>query len=540
MGYQALLFCPDEKNARVVTQVLTELDFSVEQAAEPFAAVKKLMAQHFDAIVVDCENEQNASLLFRSARNSNSNQSSLAVAVVEGQAGVAKAFRIGANLVLTKPINLEQSKGTLRVARGLLRKGADPVKSSPGTMSTGEGSASIAAQRSRSSFVPPTPVPSAPGVASGMNPALADSADAAASQRKETHAFPTSGAGPAFTQPGGGAENSPWQPVAKEKVQLTASNPPFMSTVSRGQSAGTAVAPGRELPSSLLAASDTASPTQLTAPGFSILDTEDDDRASSASKKIILLAIAAILIVAVAGYFGYRHGNKDQKPAVSTEPEGQNSSAPSNTAPARTPKLKNESPGTPAAQQPASHASASATKPSPSMKTMEPIVDDTTVTLPQVAPMKVKSDVGRPAKAPLSEQPAPPAPALSIGNSNPDEKALSSIVASTPVSVPQPVPEAAPQVLNISQGVTQGMVIKKVQPVYPSQALTLRVQGAVQLQATIGKDGSITHVKTISGDSMLSRAAMDAVRQWKYKPYYLNDEPVEIQTQITVVFKLPN
>src|SRR5208282_3945232 len=57
------------------------------------------------------------------ARNSGSNQASLAVAVVEGQAGVAKAFRLGANLVLTKPIHVEQSKGTLRVARGLLRKG---------------------------------------------------------------------------------------------------------------------------------------------------------------------------------------------------------------------------------------------------------------------------------------------------------------------------------------------------------------------------------------------------------------------------------
>src|SRR5206468_8383929 len=127
MRYQALLFCPDEKIARVVTQVLSELDFSVEPASEPFAAVKKLMAQHFDAIVVDCENEQNATLLFKSARNSTSNQFSLAVAVVEGQAGVAKAFRIGANLVLTKPINVEQAKGTLRVARGLLRKG-DPAK----------------------------------------------------------------------------------------------------------------------------------------------------------------------------------------------------------------------------------------------------------------------------------------------------------------------------------------------------------------------------------------------------------------------------
>src|SRR5438128_8411516 len=127
MRYQALLFCPDDKTARVVTQVLSELEFQVECCNEPFAAVKKLMAQHFDAIVVDCENEQNASLLFKSARNSGSNASALSVAVVEGQAGVAKAFRIGANLVLTKPINVEQSKGTLRVARGLLKK-ADGTK----------------------------------------------------------------------------------------------------------------------------------------------------------------------------------------------------------------------------------------------------------------------------------------------------------------------------------------------------------------------------------------------------------------------------
>src|SRR5438309_3148065 len=135
MGYSALLFCPEEKTARTVTQVLSELEFTVESCTEPFAAVKKLMGQHFDAVVVDCDNEQNATLLFKSARNSTSNQTSLAVAVVEGQAGVAKAFRIGANLVLTKPINVEQSKGTLRVARGLLRKtdAAKPASATPST-----------------------------------------------------------------------------------------------------------------------------------------------------------------------------------------------------------------------------------------------------------------------------------------------------------------------------------------------------------------------------------------------------------------------
>src|SRR5256885_715570 len=127
MSYRALLFCPDEKTARTVTQVLGELEFAVEACIEPFAAVKKLMGEHFDAIVVDCDNEQNATLLFKSARSSTSNQASLAVAVVEGQAGGAKAVRIGANLVLTKPINIEQSKSTFRVAPGLLRKG-DPAK----------------------------------------------------------------------------------------------------------------------------------------------------------------------------------------------------------------------------------------------------------------------------------------------------------------------------------------------------------------------------------------------------------------------------
>src|SRR5882672_10437329 len=122
MVYQALLFSTDEKASRAVTQILSELEFQVEVCAEPFAAVKQITNQHYDAIVVDCDNEQNSTLLFKSARNSSSNQNSLSVALVEGQAGVAKAFRIGANLVLTKPINVEQSKGTLRVARGLLRK----------------------------------------------------------------------------------------------------------------------------------------------------------------------------------------------------------------------------------------------------------------------------------------------------------------------------------------------------------------------------------------------------------------------------------
>jgi len=104
----------------------------------------------------------------------------------------------------------------------------------------------------------------------------------------------------------------------------------------------------------------------------------------------------------------------------------------------------------------------------------------------------------------------------------------------TAVNLPQPA-----QQLKVSQGVSQGLLIKSVEPVYPSLAKQMHIQGAVELLANIGKDGSITKVKLLSGDSVLSHAAIDAVKQWKYKPYYLNDQPVEIQTQITVKFKLP-
>jgi protein TonB len=119
--------------------------------------------------------------------------------------------------------------------------------------------------------------------------------------------------------------------------------------------------------------------------------------------------------------------------------------------------------------------------------------------------------------------------------SSPNDQAIAGLMSTTATSLPQ----QAPQKLKISQGVSQGLLVKSVPPVYPQLARQTRLQGDVELLASIGKDGSITAVKLISGDSVLARAAMDAVKQWKYKPYYLNDQPVEIQTQITVKFKLP-
>ena len=112
---------------------------------------------------------------------------------------------------------------------------------------------------------------------------------------------------------------------------------------------------------------------------------------------------------------------------------------------------------------------------------------------------------------------------------------IGGIINSTPVAVPK---VATPQRVRVSQGVTQGLVLRRVNPNYPPLARQARIQGQVVLQAEISKAGDIQNLRLISGHPMLAPSAIEAVKQWKYKPYYLNGEPVEVETQITVNFSL--
>ncbi|HYM76609.1 MAG TPA: TonB family protein [Candidatus Dormibacteraeota bacterium] len=112
---------------------------------------------------------------------------------------------------------------------------------------------------------------------------------------------------------------------------------------------------------------------------------------------------------------------------------------------------------------------------------------------------------------------------------------IGGIISSTPVAVPK---VATPQRVRVSSGVSQGLLVRRVNPTYPPLARQARIQGVVVLQAQISKDGSIENLQLISGHPMLAPAAIEAVKQWKYKPYLLNGEPVEVDTQVQVNFTL--
>ncbi|MFY9844277.1 MAG: TonB family protein [Terriglobales bacterium] len=599
MGYQALLFCADEKLASVVRQVFSELDFTIEAVQEPFAAVKKLMSQRYDAVVIDSENEQNASLLFKSARNSSSNQGSLAIALVEGQAGVTRAYRIGANLVLTKPINVEQARGTLRVARGLLRKNSDAAAGAVATVPAGKTTPTSASsssqpsnptmppnqpnrsdaseQRQPATMAPPSnhrPVPqdvpeAAPEFAASQPttiplaaPVQFPQATASTKVEEKPVAAPTPAAQsqntitPATTaelhlsaSPGTNPDivrnevvkslsGSAAAPAPAKEVNAS---PARKSTIFQAETAhfdaeSDAAAIATSLPA-VVPAPSFSSGTLGSTPSFAALG-EEDSGGSGGIKKILVVA-AAVLVLAALGYFGY---DKLSKPSATLPP--QHVSAPQDSA----------QPASALKPMPSPVAALSKPTPDQSSSTTQLAVSKTAITLPpgntsagetnipvirvdatpdakkaERAPIHVNLNGTAPRKKIQDEESSPVPPTIApADNSN-----LGGLVSSVSVDIPKPAFET----MRISQGVSQGLLIKRVTPKYPQSALATHASGAVLIEATIDKEGNVTNLKVLKGDPTLARAALEAVRQWRYKPYYLDGAPVEIQTEITVNFK---
>ncbi len=117
------------------------------------------------------------------------------------------------------------------------------------------------------------------------------------------------------------------------------------------------------------------------------------------------------------------------------------------------------------------------------------------------------------------------------GNSN----VLANVLKPPVVEPPKPTP---PERVPVISTIAEGMLIRRVQPVYPRPAIDARIQGTVTLRAIIGRDGAIHALQALSGHPLLIPAAVDAVRQWRYRPYLLNGQPVEVETSVTVNFIL--
>ena len=267
---------------------------------------------------------------------------------------------------------------------------------------------------------------------------------------------------------------------------------------------------------------------------FSQTNLEVAEKPKPAKKKLVIIASAsgaAILLAAALMSPLFRHGAKPATTqSVQTAPqttetpsETDISNPPPDSAPANQNKPS-------AAAQPASPAlptgGADAVKPEAGLTKRQTKMMNDQLTAPTVIPQ----GAGR-----QSAENAPPPVSMGMGGAEGLGGANDGVLNGHTQPSIKVVPSRP---FDISSGVATGMLIRQTAPVYPAIAKAARVSGTVVMEATISKSGAIKDLHVVSGSPMLQQAAVDAVKTWRYKPYKLSNEPIEVQTTINVVFSL--
>jgi TonB family protein len=168
----------------------------------------------------------------------------------------------------------------------------------------------------------------------------------------------------------------------------------------------------------------------------------------------------------------------------------------------------------------------------PTLVNGEPVLVDTTISV--VFSLDGKNPNNTEGSGSPSDLPAPPAelpPTPTVDSSQDAQKE---------VPTPQTPASAKPKRVRVGGGVAAAMLVHQVTPVYPKDAKKQHIQGAVLLHVTIAKDGTVENLVYVSGPPELTPSAMEAVKQWRYKPTLLNGDPVEVDTTISVNYTLGN
>lgn len=611
MSTRAFLLCNDEKAVHAVAQILDELEVSFEHSGEPPFALKRLAAQRFDLLIVDCDNAQNATQVFNSARASNLNKNSIAVAIVEGKAGVPNAFRLGASLVLTKPVSLEQARNTLRTGVGMTKKDAveakpaaaapvvtpTPAPLTPVAPTVAPPTAHVVAPAPfpaavtpvvphpvTAAAVPPTPVaktavvpiapitsapaPVSPAVkpaaATVEKPVPATKPSAPAQEHKpvltdfsESKAQPTVGvtavakAAAGTTAAGTATLNAKFDSVSAATASTVADSDTKKSETKADNkiklSGSDAKEPILRIEDPLAEETDVLDPLKdHGVPSFGGLGKQPfagfDEEKPKRSKTPL---IAALVLIVVGGgayaawatqpdfraFVGWEYGK------LSGKIDAMRGKAPVTAAVKPQPAPVPVAPVQPVTPPPANANSetidvavapgATASNPDNPVGPANPANTAASTSNP-ATPASTDASATKPATLQPTKQDATP------GHTGSNASLV-------PASLP-PTTTAKPPVSDlpeVPEDFADDQVVHRVHPTYPKQALAKRLHGSVVLQAIVSKQGKVDSLQLVAGDPILAQAAAAAVKQWRYRPYWHNNEPTDFQTRVTVDFKLP-
>ncbi len=525
MATRALLLSGDEKTIQAATHVLKDLDFAFEHSSELLFGINRLAHEHFDVILVDCDEKESATAVFDCVRGSTLNQTSITIAIVDGKAGVPNAFRLGANLVLTKPVSLEQAKGTLRRALGTLRKEAQagkaltanaaaaPMRNAVPAAIVSRAIGHKEAQSAHAANPPvlPSQLPYSDGVDS---PAGKPQASSSARPNSSSTASSAPSATLDEVRPSFAAPRAAVGAITpRREVAATTACAPAGLGNARLQDDDPILAELQELESW-----DAALPP----PTF---HTPEKRRRNKAP---LLVAVTVILVA------GGLYAAGTRQPSFRNLVTSEYRAALGRIAEFRT-KPQAVAYNTPA--QPPPHAAQS---------TAAPLA-------PPSAGQTVQAADATAANSDSTANPASTSSAVADARASPRAAFLQDVkrddAASSTVAVPALVPatsttqrassDTSTEPIVLPESVADGRVMRRVRPVYPKRAQQKRVHGAVVLQVVVNKEGKVDSLQVINGNPLLARAAVDAVRQRRYKPYFRDGEAVPFETQVTVDFRRP-
>jgi periplasmic protein TonB len=530
----ALLLSPDDQAVSAITGVLEEMSVTCERPLDGASAAQKINSHSFDLVLVDCENLPAAKLIFDVCRRGKSGNNPVPIAIVDGRAGLPTAFRLGAELILTKPVAKDQARSTIRTAVGRVRKDVQTNESGPpqpasaATSSAAPSSAAPTAERALAaaaaagssqltSFADPAPsfVPAAaPGVAPSValsvapTEALAASLPAPAIATK-MHSVVDVDATPATPKlnPQSASFSESSAPAvsvnSKAARPLGPSDDPVLAELEESELAESqrkSSGPAKAAPDQPAAKSD--------ASAFS-------SRPLGGQKTRRSLGALLMLVLAGGGFYAvwtYQPGFRAiAQPQIDRALALAGMALPPTPAPSPTKRPPQLAPAPTAAPAPAS--------PTDQNKTPATAPDSATgsPTASTAAPVAAKPEASKPSETKPGDSKEDVTVATSSGAELPGES--SAIVLS-------------------AKGAEQRLAYS-VAPKYPVEARSGAAEGTVVLKEVVDENGKVEGVRLVEGNAVLATAAINAVKQWRYRPYVREGKAQPFQTVVLVDFQRP-
>jgi protein TonB len=581
MELRALLFTSDGGSTATLCHVLDELGIQAEICPELLVAVGRLSHERYDAILVDWTQETEAAVLLKTAREKK--VQALNVALVADEASIGRALQQGANSVIKKPVEADAARDTLATARDLIfsRRNEQRDKEARAAAAQAQLEEQVEEQVDAVSEMP---VIEEPAPKTGF---LSQSMPRSAFEAEQNVVKPVYEPPPPLSsfQVARGPSK-----IEEAEAYAEPTAPPEPVSKKRWDEVRAVF---RETPEELKpeAASAPARENSQDATGvFSSLSEEEAasegapaEEESSSPPRYVVFAVAACLLVAAVlyvwapghSYLGKLtsafHGSaskpkieappsatppvassvleaSEEKPSAATEAPAPESPAPDDLA-----LVENNPPDPPpVATGPIdpSKIQIIETKVIPKPGSQQPPKDGVNDPAQQATVDPFSAPVA-PASTPerqpsLQPPPAPPAlhpeppPQVSQAAHAPGEGRTGVIIPDSLKTSPAASPASSLEPSSVPEETSLGLVIHRVEPQYPQQALSQHLEGPVVLQAWIARDGSVRDLKLVKGYFVLGRAAFDAVKQWRFKPYSPNGKAIDFQTILTVNFKYPN